>query len=120
METRTQELFKELNDLLNQLHQQGLKVSWSSIGKVMNRTEQRARAKFLMFADYIKEQKSNELWDVAYQVGSAKGFTPEHQDIINTTQPIAWKCAEGHAFNSSIRKMKYSNAVCPHCKKKNN
>lgn len=117
----TPELFEELTEILNKIHKQEMKVSWSSIGKIVGFSEQRARAKFLVFTEYLKKQKSNELWAEAIQAGSTKGFSPAiEQFISNTSQTITWKCSEGHEFTCSIRKMKYSYAVCPHCKKNKN
>lgn len=116
-----QELYVELNGILNEIHKKGMKASWSSIGKIIGLSEQRARIKFIVFSVYIKSLKVHHLWDQANQAGSGKGFKPSLNQILeNTSQEFTWTCSANHEFQSSIRKMKYSNAVCPHCKNNKN
>ena len=111
--------FAELNDCLNLIHQKGKKISYQAIAEELGSTQQWAYAKFKIFDDYIKSNQNMERFEQAKGIGHEQGFTLESsvEEVSSSTVELAWKCKEGHSFNRSITDMRFSNVLCPECKK---
>ena len=55
----------------------------------------------------------------AIEAGEAQGFilkTPPDQ-VEGDKVPLTWQCSEGHTFTRTRNQMKFTNVLCPECKK---
>lgn len=112
-------LFVELNDCLNALHKKGKKISYPGIAEELGLSIQRVEKKFEPLAIYIKTMQNLDRAEEAREAGEAQGFTLQTlpDQVEGETVPLTWKCSEGHTFTRTSNTMKFTNVLCPECKK---
>ena len=119
IKTDVSKLFMELSECLNALHQKEKKITYRALADELGLSIQRAHQKFEPLAGHIKTMQNIEMAEGAIEAGEAQGFilkTPPDQ-VEGDKVPLTWQCSEGHTFTRTRNQMKFTNVLCPECKK---